>query len=110
MPGLDKEAETDRQFYQAHYSFARNMRKIAEITQQFDASSGEIGSYESFEEEMERLFQYMSHVGQVRDMFKIIDEALDCHGRLYDPLQEFYAQRSHVIHGPRLPVESKMDF
>jgi hypothetical protein len=80
------------------------MRRVAELAARFDSTAGEMSTYESFEEETERLFQYMSHVGHVRDMFKIIDEALGCDGRLYRPLQEFYSQRSHILHGPRLPV------
>lgn len=42
-------------------------------------------------------------------MLKIIDTELDLGGSLYGPLQEFYAQRSHIIHGARLPVRFQDD-
>jgi hypothetical protein len=111
MRGLDGKAEVDRKrFYQAHYSFARSMRKIADLAAEFDKSNGLLPTYQCFENETDRLFQYASHVGHVRDMFKIIDDALGCHGHLHGPLQGFYSERSHVLHGPRLPVHIEHGF
>jgi len=105
IPGLDRETERDRRrFYQAHYSLGRSLKKIGELAERVEKSSAEIPDYQSFEVENDRLFNYAAHLGHIRDMFKIIDEALDCGGALYDPMQEFYAQRSHVMHGPRLPA------
>jgi hypothetical protein len=86
------------------------MRRIADLAAQFDETAGEMSTYESFEQASEKLFLYASRLGHVRDMFKIIDEALDCQGALHAPLQEFYSQRSHILHGPRLPVHIEDGF
>lgn len=111
LPGLDDKAVNDRKrFFQAHYSFARSMRKLDEIAAEFDETDGHIRDYPSFDAEVERLFQYSAHLGHVRDMFIIMDEALRRHGALSTPLQEFYARRSHILHGPRLPVHAEDGF
>src|SRR5437868_2879813 len=105
MPGLDQAAQTARKrFYQAHYSFACTIRRLAKLSEELDHSLGVVSDYAAFEAESDRLFRYASYLGHVRDMFKIMEEALACHGKLYATLQDFYAQRSHLLHGPRLPV------
>lgn len=105
MPGLTDDQELDRKkFYQAHYSFARMMPKIAHFSEEIDGSLGAVGDFDASEQAQDRLFCFMSQLGHVRDMFKLMEAALRPTGSLSSPLQDFYAQRSHVIHGPRLPA------
>lgn len=105
MAGLDQNAEADRKmFYQAHYSFARSMFKLHRINENLEQTLGAVSDYDSFESAQDTLFTYCSYIGHVRDMFKIIEESLSFVGQFYSTLQEFYAQRSHVIHGPRIPA------
>jgi hypothetical protein len=106
IPGLDHEAEEDRKrFYQAHYSFARSMRRVDTISEALNRTLGAINSYDEFEEEIDRLSDYFNAIGNVRDMFKLITEALKPEDDLHAPLQDFYAKRSHIIHAPRLPAK-----
>jgi hypothetical protein len=106
IEGLDEEAEEDRKrFYQAHYSFARSMRRADRIAEELDRTLGSVASYDDFEQEIDRLTDYFSAVGNVRDMFKLVTEALKPEVDLHAPLQDFYAKRSHIIHAPRLPAK-----
>lgn len=105
IPDLTEDQKIDRKkFYQAHYSFARMMPKIAHFSEEIDRSLGAVGDFDAFEQAQDRLFCFMSQLGHVRDMFKLMDAALRPTGSLSGPLQNYYAQRSHVIHGPRLPA------
>jgi hypothetical protein len=111
MPGLDIKAETDRKkFYQAHYSIACKMHAICASCHRNDKTLGHVTDQTSFDAEMNHLYILMAHIGNVRDMFKVIDEALSANGALLNPLQTFFAQRSHVLHGPRLPVRMSDGF
>lgn len=105
MQGLDQDKEADRKrFYQAHYSFALQVPKIARFANELDQSLGAANDYESLDQTHDQLFFFMSRLGHVRDMFKLMEEALKCTTSLSKPLQDFYAKRSHMIHGPRLPI------
>ena len=106
IDGLSEELETDRKsFYQAHYSFARSMRRATSIAAGLDRTLGAVASYDDFEDEIDRLSDYFNAIGNVRDMFKLITEALKLEDDLHVPLQDFYAMRSHIIHAPRLPAK-----
>lgn len=105
MLGLNEDAARDRRkFYQAHYSFARMMLKLRRVTEKMDRTLGAVTDYTAFEAEQDNLFSFVSYMGHVRDMFLIFDSTLSSENSFHAPLQEFYAHRSHVMHGPRLPV------
>jgi hypothetical protein len=104
IAGLSPERERDRQrFYQAHYSFARTALKLHGCSEEIVTNLGDVTDYSKFERMQDNLSNYAMYLGHVRDMFKIMQEALHTHLDFYGPLQSFYAQRSHLIHGPRLP-------
>jgi hypothetical protein len=88
MHGLDEPGELARKrFYQAHYSFALKMHAIESCSRRVDQTNGLAADYESFEQEMDRLFHLMACVGYVHDMFKTIDDALSAGGVLRGPLR-----------------------
>lgn len=110
IQGLDEETENDRKrFYQAHYSFARSMRKVDSIAEELNRTLGSTASYDEFEEQMDLLTDLFLWIGHARDMFKLISESLESENDLHAPLQDFYAQRSHIIHAPRLPAKLEGD-
>ncbi len=90
--------------YQAHYSAAVGCYQIDELINEIDSRLGEVRDFAAFMREHRHLIGVMSWVGHVRDMYKQMDEALGLAGTVYLPLQDFYALRSHVMHGPRMPV------
>ena len=56
IPGLDPAAQTARKrFYQAHYSFAGTMHKLAKLSDQLDHTLGVVSDYAGFEVECDRL-------------------------------------------------------
>jgi hypothetical protein len=106
MKGLPAEKEQNRKrFYQAHYTFAVEAQQVDEITESVNARQGEVSNLQAFLGEQRCLILLVSSLGRIRDMFKIIDEALNMGGSLYEPMQGFYSLRSIVLHGPRLPVQ-----
>lgn len=106
IQGLDEETEKERkQFYQAHYSFARSMRKMDTIAAELNQTLGSTTSYDEFEDQMDLLTELFLWIGHVRDMFKLISESLKSKDDLHAPLQDFYAKRSHIIHAPSLPAK-----
>lgn len=111
MTGLTAKQEHDRKkFYQAHYTFAVDAYQLDILLTSLDANAGEVTSLTRFLDDQLHLLLAVALTGQIRDMFKLIDEALNMHGALYGPLQDFYAQRSHILHGPRMPVSLKDGF
>ncbi len=54
--------------------------------------------------EQQRFMQLVTLIGHIRDMFKLLDDALGMGEAVYVPLQDFYAARSHIMHEPRMPV------
>jgi hypothetical protein len=95
--------EKRQRFYQAHYSFAMAALRMTKAAEEIHNVAGIAQNYMEFETILDQLFRFASRMGQIRDMFKIMQEAL-CGEHIYEPLQSFYSQRSHVLHGPRLPT------
>jgi hypothetical protein len=111
MNGLAESQDVARKkFYQAHYTFATFAQELDTLLGQMDAGAGHVTTFEAFNREQQRLRQAVTLVGQIRDMFKIIDEALKMRGRLYEPMQDCYAMRSHILHGPRMPARCEDGF
>lgn len=103
IPGMQAEDERARQlFAQAHYTMAMAMKKVGAIAERLCSNHAEVVDLASFEAHEEDFFLVLAYVGRVRDMFKIMGEALR-EITLQAPLQDYYAQRSHLLHGPRLP-------
>src|SRR5204862_1396976 len=75
-----------------------------------NATLGEIKDDEDLRLEFEFLCSFISAIGQVRDMFKIMDDALKLQGQVSGELQEYYDLRSHVLHGPKMPYDTALDF
>lgn len=98
----DKE-RSRKKLYQAHYSAALGCFQIEETMKEIDAKLGEVKDVYSLMREQRHLNSLMSFIGQVRDMYKQMDEALGMNGEALAPLQDFYALRSHVMHGPIIP-------
>jgi hypothetical protein len=90
-------------FYQAHYTMALRCFAIHEIMQRASERLVAVDDNESLRKEFEFLYQFMASIGHVRDMFKIMDDALKLRGSVVGQLQEFYDVRSHVLHGPQMP-------
>jgi len=111
IDGLNQQEERNRKkFYQAHYTFAVQVHQLDKLIRSIDAKAGTVGKLSEFLAEQRGLTQVVTLTGQIRDMFKIIDEALLMEGALCGPLQDFYAMRSHVLHGPRMPVRLEDNF
>lgn len=105
MAGLNPdEAKRRQKLYQAHYTAAVGCFQIDEALKELNAKLGEVKDVMAFLNENRHLHSLMGWMGQVRDMFKQMDEALGLQGTVLGPLQDFYALRSHVMHGPRMPV------
>ena len=105
IPGLTIEQERRRKkFYQAHYTFAVDAYQLDILLTALDRKAGNVGSLAEFLDDQLHLILAMALTGQIRDMFEIIDNAFDMGGVLFQPLQDFYAQRSNILHGPRMPV------
>jgi hypothetical protein len=103
--GLEEEKERNRQrFSQAHYSFIITAYRLDRLVESIDDNAGFIQSFQNFFEEQERPFALLALVGHIRDLFKRIDESLRVGGGLYNNLQNFYHQRSHVLHGSFMPL------
>jgi hypothetical protein len=103
MPGLTEGQEEKRKvFGQAHYSLVVSLFQVERLVLRTRNEFNPVKSLEQFLNEYECLFLFVAYVGHIRDMFKTIDVVLgsEHHGAL----QDFYAQRSHVLHSPRLPV------
>jgi hypothetical protein len=106
MRDLSAQKEQNRKkFYQSHYTFAIEAFQVEELATGMSKRAGEIKRWKDFAREQQCLISLVSSIGRIRDMFKIMDESLKMGGRLFGPLQDFYAMRSHVLHGPRLPVQ-----
>jgi hypothetical protein len=106
ISGLNADQERRRKkFYQAHYSFAFACFQLGRFVDSIDDNLGKSKGFDGFAKDQVTLTSVMAYVGQVRDMFKQIDEALGMHGAILNPMQEFYVLRSHVLHGPRLPYQ-----
>lgn len=104
IPGLDDDKEARRRrFYQAHYTIAQRCLSIDESMQRGAETLGAVGDADDVGKEFDLLFEFMSKIGSVRDLFKAMDTALKLNGKASDPLQEFYDMRSHVMHGPLMP-------
>jgi hypothetical protein len=103
MHGLTEAQEEKRKvFGQAHYSVIVSLFQVERLVLRIKSEINPVKSLEQFLNEYEQLFLFFAYVGHIRDMFKTIDFVLgsEHHGAL----QDFYAQRSHVLHSPRLPV------
>ncbi len=105
MQGISPEQEVHRKrFYQAHYTFALQALEVDQLVSGIDERIGEVRDYPAFVSALRELSYLMSSIGQIRDMFKIMDEALRMGGHLYCHFQDFYCLRSHILHGPRIPA------
>jgi hypothetical protein len=104
MPGLTPELERAREnFYQAHYSFARKLLLLTQLSKELVDSMGEVHTYEQFEQAEDRLFRYGSYLGFIFDMFERMDTALKASSNLCEDMRSFYNQRHHIIHTPQIP-------
>jgi hypothetical protein len=103
---LSPEKDAQRKlFAQAHYSFALSAFRIDRIAD--SALEEKFPVKPSLEEYLaghETLFLFMAYIGHVRDMFGQMENSLAAPGELSPPFQDYYAQRSHVIHGPQIPM------
>lgn len=107
IPGLpDEVAQARARFYEAHYSMLPKLIRVDTIAEDLAQNFDRVSAAE-LHEATERLFDMMTAVGYVRDMFGRMDAALNTGGALFQDLNDLYHQRSHVTHGPRLPI--KMD-
>lgn len=106
MPDLPENKNENRKlFYQAHYSFAISAFQLGRISKLIQKEISPIKSLEQFLYEYERLFLFMAYIGHVRDMFLQMDAAIAFgKGSLSGEFQGFYDQRSHVLHGTRMPA------
>lgn len=106
MPGLSQDKERARKtLYQAHYSAAFGCFEMAEAVKQLSDGLGLVKDFNAFARECRQLHAFMSWVGHVRDMYHQMDGALGLRGTVVSSLQEFYDLRSHVMHGPRMPMK-----
>ena len=92
----DVEITNWKRFCQAHYSFAVSTFLLDKI---------ELVETKEFLAEINMIMTFMMYVGHVRDMFSKMDTSLKGCGELSGPFQEFYDRRSHIIHGPRIPIK-----
>ncbi|MDK3155731.1 hypothetical protein QPK87_03945 [Kamptonema cortianum] len=108
LQALDKltndENTRRRKLYQAHYSAAFGCYQFEESLRDMEARLGEVKDIDSFMREHRHLYGMMGWVGFIRDMYKQMDEALSPGGFAYCQLQDFYALRSHIMHGSRMPI------
>jgi len=103
MLGLSKDLEEKRKvFGQAHYSLVVSVFQGEKLVLRIKNEIDPVKTLEQFLYEYECLFLFVAYVGHIRDMFKTIDVVLG--SEHHRALQDFYAQRSHVLHSPRLPV------
>jgi hypothetical protein len=104
--GVASDREAQRKlFAQAHYSFALSSFQIDRIAD--SALEERFPSKPSLAQYLaghETLFLFKAYVGHVRDMFMQMENNLSPCGTLSSAFQDFYAQRSHVIHGPMMPI------
>jgi len=111
MAGLTPEQDLARKrFYQAHYSFALYAEEFDSLLQHVGRNAGAVATFDAFNHEQRLLQHAVTLVGQVRDMFKIIDDSLKMGGSLVNPMQALYDLRSHVMHGPRMPARLEDGF
>lgn len=104
--GLTPDKEKSRvEFYQAHYSFAQSAYQLYRKVDEENNDVKPIINTDDFWLHSERLALFIMYLGNIRDMFAKMDAALSAKGKLCADFQEFYDQRSHVIHGPRMPVQ-----
>jgi hypothetical protein len=104
LQGLNSHEEGKRKkFYQAHYTFAVNCFFLEQLVKNSDEKIGSVKDFDSFMDIHKDLILFISLIGNIRDMFKIMDDALSLKEKIFLRLQEFYYKRSHVIHGPRMP-------
>ncbi len=85
-----------KRFCQAHYSFAISTFLLDKI---------QLEDSKDFLSEVNLIMTFMMYVGHIRDMFAKMDGCLKGNGEISTPFQEFYDKRSHIIHGPRIPVK-----
>ena len=105
IAGLTEDEEADRaRFFQAHYSFARALRKIADIGEQFGEGVAEVRCYKDLEDTMDILERLIVQVGRVKDMVELMNVALRPVDNFHEPLRDLYSVRSHVIHAPLMPT------
>lgn len=103
--GLAEERNSRRiRFAQAHYSFAVTAYQFWKACQRIESSDERIETIDAVLDHSDRLLALMALAGHVRDMFLAMDTALKMNGTGSNDLQEFYVQRSNVLHGPRLPM------
>ena len=98
-----------KKLYQAHYSAAIGCFQIDQTINEIEENLGKVTDIAGFLAEQRRLYCFICLVGNVRDMFKQMDEATNLKGDAYSPLQDFYALRSHILHSPRMPVKIDND-
>lgn len=107
IAGLGDDQEIRRQrFYQAHYTFAIAALHMRKTANEIHNVAGIAQNYEEFEAIHDQLFRFAARMGQIRDMFEAMETALGGNG-ISGPLQSFYDQRSHILHGPRLPCRNQ---
>lgn len=104
MPGLPEALKRPRQkFYQAHYSFARKLLALEELSKRMVDSLGRGTNYQEFVQCEDDLFRFGAYMGNIYDMFEDMAEALESGGSLIQDLKSFYNQRHHVIHSANIP-------
>jgi hypothetical protein len=110
MPGLPEALKRPRQkFYQAHYSFARKLLSLEELSKKMVDSLGQGTSYQEFVQHEDDLFRFGAYMGNIYDMFEDMAEALESGGSLIEDLKSFYNQRHHVIHSANIPHKIDAD-
>jgi hypothetical protein len=106
IAGLTPEQDARRQcFYQAHYSLAIAAWRMEKASEEIHKVAGIAKDFTEFEAILDQLFRFASRMGQIRDLFGIMQDSLRGE-HICRSLQKFYALRSHVLHGPRLPVRN----
>jgi hypothetical protein len=110
MPGLPESLKRPRQkFYQAHYSFARKLLSLEELSKKMVDSLGRGTCYQEFVQYEDDLFRFGAYMGNIYDMFEDMAEALESGGSLIEDLKSFYNQRHHVIHSANIPHKIDAD-
>jgi hypothetical protein len=106
LNGLAHEKDAKRKlFAQAYYSFAITAFRIDRIADSaLDEKFPPKPNLEQYLGGHETLFLFMAYAGHIRDMWRAMENSLDAADEFAPSFQDFYDQRSHVIHGPQMPV------
>jgi hypothetical protein len=109
LKNLPQELATKRKaFSQAHYTTLICLLQLRDICDEFRKHQGEVQNSDNFLKTHRTITVFMSYLGQIRDMCKRMDEALDLNHKTWPRLNEFYEKRNHYLHGP-IPLHQLED-